>query len=129
MLTRVAGDLKDLTAGQRTELWQRTEMRLFFGTLTPEEQAKFFELIWPRVNELMEAFNRLAPSQRRKLVERASRNMQAYEEGHPQPIQDAKVQQIISSGFRSFYSTASADSKMDIAPLIEEMQRLAIRVR
>ena len=129
MMARVAEDLQRLTTEQRTELWQRREMRDFFGSLTPEEQAKFFELIWPRVNELMAAFNKLPPAQRRKLVQRAIRSLRAYDEGHPQAVQEATVQRIITHGFRSFYSTASVDSKMDAAPRIEEMQRLAASVR
>jgi hypothetical protein len=36
---------------------------------------------------------------------------------------DANGQKIIDQGFRSFYSEASAETKMDMSPLIEQMQK------
>jgi hypothetical protein len=35
---------------------------------------------------------------------------------------DANGEKIIDQGFRSFYSDASAETKMDVAPLIEQLQ-------
>ena len=32
-------------------------------------------------------------------------------------------QRVIDQGLKSFYSDASADTKLDLAPLIEQMQR------
>jgi hypothetical protein len=46
------------------------------------------------------------------------------EAGPPPALGDDKTaQKIIDEGFKSFYSEASAETKMDVAPLIEQMQK------
>jgi hypothetical protein len=42
---------------------------------------------------------------------------------------DANAQKMIDQGFRAFYSDASAETKMDVAPLIEQIQRNLQNVR
>jgi hypothetical protein len=37
--------------------------------------------------------------------------------------QDENMQKIVDQGLKSFYSEASAETKMDLAPVIEQMQR------
>jgi hypothetical protein len=36
---------------------------------------------------------------------------------------DPNVQKIVQQGLRSFYSEANADVKMDLSPLLEQMQK------
>ena len=40
-----------------------------------------------------------------------------------QEAPDRNTQKIIDQGLKSFYSEASADTKMDVAPILEQMQR------
>ena len=48
----------------------------------------------------------------------------ADEDHGPPPGVDPKINEhFINQGMRSFYKDASPDTKLDLAPLIEQMQR------
>ena len=38
-------------------------------------------------------------------------------------MDDGMSQRVIDQGLKSFYTDANADTKLDLAPLIEQMQR------
>ncbi len=113
---------------------ERRETRLekrpdkFFQFLTPEEQSYFIDRTVPAgFKQMMEAFNNMPPEKRKKFVERALEDMRkGRDEGGDQPppnLDDPNVQKIVNTGLKSFFSEASAETKMDLAPLIEEMQK------
>ena len=122
-------------AGQLTRLdfEERRETRIakrpdqFFKFLTPEEQAHFIDLTVPSgFKQMMEALNKMTPQKRAQFVAKALAEMRRdiEEGGEPPPkLDDPNVQKIVNTGLKSFFSEASPETKMDLAPLIEEMQR------
>jgi hypothetical protein len=64
------------------------------------------------------------PAQRKRFVERSLKDMREREGDQPPDAElDANARKIIDQGFKSFYSEASAETKMDVAPLIEQLQK------
>ncbi len=97
----------------------------FFRGLTPEEQGRFLDLTLPTgFQQMIEALNKMNPVQRQKFVDKALADMKQREGDRPKDEQlDANAKKIIEQGFKTFYSSASVDVKMDVAPLIEQIQR------
>ena len=73
---------------------------------------------------MMDAFNQMDPARRKAFVDRAVEEMKKHEgEGPPPGVDEQMNQRFIDQGMKSFYTDASADTKLDLAPLIEQMQR------
>jgi hypothetical protein len=124
-MNAVAEQLNALSYDERREVRMSKKLDEFFRLLSPAEQLRFLDLTLPTgFKQMMEAFNKMEPEKRKRFVEKALADMQKNEgDGNAPPPDDAHVQKIVQEGLRSFYSDASADAKMDLAPLIEQMQK------
>ena len=79
-------------------------------------------------NQMMNAFNDMERSERKQLVERTLKRMkddegervqlERLEEADPEA-----TEKIVNEGLRAYYQEASAETKLDLAPLMEQMQR------
>jgi len=122
----LADRLNHLEYEQRQQVRVSRRLDAFFKTLTPEERSKFLDLTLPAgFRQMMDAFNKMDPAKRKSFVDHALVQMKERgDEGRPAPaLDDPNVKKIVEQGLHSFYSDASADTKMDLAPLIEQMQK------
>lgn len=124
-LKRAAAMLNELSFEERQQLRRNREQEKFFSQLTPEEQGQFLDATLPTgFRQMMENFNRMDPVKRKQFVDRALAQMKAHEgDAPPRHLDDANVQKMVNQGLHSFYNDSSADVKLDLAPLIEEMQK------
>jgi len=125
IIERLGKQMNQLAYEDRREVRMGKGLEGFFRALTPDEQARFLELTLPTgFKQMMEALNKMTPEKRQKFVSRALDDMQKREGDRPPDAElDANAKKIIDQGFKSFYSEASADVKMDVAPLIEQLQK------
>jgi hypothetical protein len=121
----VADQLNALSYEQRRQIRGGKNLDRFFRTLTPEEQARFLDRTLPTgFKQMMEAFNKMTPEKRRQFVEKTLAEMKKQEgEERPPEVDDQQIEKIVQEGLKSFYTDASAEVKMDFAPLIEQMQK------
>jgi hypothetical protein len=123
-IEKVAAQLNGLSYDERREMRMGRKLDGFFRSLNPAEQSRFLDLTLPTgFKQMMDAFNKMDAERRKKFVERTLNEMQKDEGDGAPPIDDPHVQKIVQQGLRSFYSDASADVKMDFAPLLEQMQK------
>jgi hypothetical protein len=125
VIDSVAQQLNALEYEQRRDLRVNKRLEAFFKSLSPAEQDRFLDLTVPAgYKQMMEAFNKMPPVKRKQMVEKALVQIQAQtiDEAKPQ-MDDPHVRKMIDQGFQSFYSDASAETKMDLAPLIEQIQK------
>lgn len=127
VMEKVATQLNQLAYEERREMRMSKKLDGFFRSLSPEEQARFLDLTLPAgFKQMMEALNKMTPEKRKVFVTKALEDMKKHEGDIPPEDRkeiDANGQKIMDQGFRSFYSDASAEVKMDVAPLIEQFQK------
>jgi hypothetical protein len=73
----------------------------------------------------MDALNKMTPEKRKEFVAKAVDDMKKHEDDdvpEDKRAMDENGQKIMNQGFKAFYSDASAQTKMDVAPLIEQLQ-------
>lgn len=127
-LEALADRLNRLPFEERQKLREERALRGIFEQMNPDEQGRFLDRTLPTgFREVMEAFNKMTSEERRRYVERALRDMRARageidQARMEERLDDAQVRKIIDQGLQSFYRDSTAETKMDLAPLIEEMQ-------
>jgi hypothetical protein len=124
VIAHVTDQLNRLDFDQRQELRKAKIDRQFFEQMTEEERKRFLELTLPEgFRQLMLALNKMNPEQRKKIVQRALDDIEKDTPEMHDRINREAAQKMISQGMDSFYQEASADVKLDFAPVIEELQR------
>ena len=127
----------------RLSLEDRQRMRAdrlaegWFGAMTEEEKSAFIEATMPTgFKQMLDAFEQLPEDKRRKTIEDAVRGwrqtnsrLQAGPDGIPSgtnrslTISPEIQAQVRTLGLKSFYSQSSAQTKAELAPVLEELQR------
>ena len=125
IIEKMAAQMNQLGYEERREFRMGRRLDGFFRDLKPDEQARFLDLTLPTgFKQMMEALNKMTPEKRQQFVDKALADMKKHEGDQPPDAElDANARKIIDQGFKSFYSEASADVKMDVAPLIEQLQK------
>ena len=125
VIGNVESMLNRVTFEERQKIQRAGVTRDFFKGLTPAEQEAFLDATLPAgFKQLMESFNKMDPEKRKNIVERAVTEMKKHEGEQPPADRDEKLgQHMVDQGLRSFYKDASSDTKLDLAPLIEQMQK------
>lgn len=101
----------------------------FFERLDPAEKIAFIELtVDNSFREMIRAFNDMDADERRRRVEQALRDMEADGSGgggareELEALDPELFNRVVASGLEAYYREASADTKLDLAPLLERMQ-------
>lgn len=126
LIHQITAQLNHLTFQQRQELQKSPEMDHFYASLTESERAVFLEQTLPTgFQHMMERLNQLSSEERQKIVDRAIRdlNKNALPTDEPIDPDSPEAKMIIEQGMAAFYRDASTETKLDFAPVIEQMQR------
>lgn len=127
IIQRVTSDLNRLDFEQRRSVQRSSGLRELFEDLTPTEKEDFVEATLPEgFRQMMLAFNKMDPERRQTYVDRALSDLERRDESDGDPevpeFDREATQKIIDQGLQAFYSEASADVKLDFAPVIERLQ-------
>jgi hypothetical protein len=133
-IEKVARELNRLDFAQRRELRAQPELDAFFRSLNRSEQEEFLARTLPEgFRQMMTAFNQMEPEQRQRWVQRALNDLAAAEErgeaGPPPEMDDDISRLVVNEGLQAFYDEASAETKMDFAPVLERLQESLQRFR
>lgn len=124
VIAKAAEQLNRLDFEERQKLRELRQDRTFFEQMTPEERREFLEATLPEgFRQLMLALNKMDPEERKKLVNRALDDIEEDSPEIARRINEDDARKIISEGLGTFYEEASADVKLDFAPVIERLQR------
>jgi len=105
------------------------------GEMTDAERLWFVQETLPRgVQQMLDAFEALPEDKRRRAIEDSLRRLREARARFPSatpsgPVTPPEVseemqRQIVGIGLKAFYTQSSAQTKAELAPVLEEMQRL-----
>ena len=124
IIGKVTDQLNGLGYDERREVRMGKNLDHFFKSLDHDEQGLFLDQTLPAgFKQMMDAFNNMASEKRKQFVEKALTDMKKHEGEEVPKNDDPNVQKIMQQGLHAFYSEANADVKMDLSPLLEQMQK------
>jgi hypothetical protein len=127
-IRKLAAMLNALSLEERRKL--RLERLAWFEKMTEEEKSAFLEATLPTgFKQMLAAFEEMPADKRQQVVNQAVKQMkdargQAVAGGANGAGLSPELQEKVTKiGLKSFYSQSSAQTKVEMAPLLEEMQR------
>ena len=123
-LTKISEVLNRLDLRQRQEFNERQAPHDLFFKLSSEEKRFFVDLTFTKSAErLMSALDDMNMEERDKMIKRAIRDMTGGKGSETlarlQEEDPGVINRIVEQGFRAFYQSASAETKMALRPLID----------
>jgi hypothetical protein len=132
-IRKLAAMLNALSLEERRSL--RLERTAWFNAMTEAEKSEFLEATLPTgFKQMLIAFEDMPPDKRKHVVDQAVKQMKDANEnmaangqsppaGGNGPMLSPELQEKVTKiGLQSFYSQSSAQTKAELAPLLEEMQ-------
>ena len=135
-LKTLADELNALTLAERQQLRMDRSTGQWFAEMTDAEKEAFIEATMPTgIKQMLSAFEQQPDDRRRKMIDDAlkrlrNQNANAANGNQPNgggtnspPISPELEAKMRTVGLQSFYSQSSAETKAELAPLLEELQR------
>ncbi len=135
-IAKLAAMLNALTLDERQSLRLDRTAYQWFAQMTEEEKRAFLAATLPTgFQQTITAFENLPADKRQRVVSQSLKQMKEAREKMaatgqmPPPGTNAVVlsqdlqEEVTKIGLQSFYSQSSAETKAELAPLLEEMQR------
>ena len=138
-LRELADKLNALPMEERRKARLDGQAGSWFDRMTEQEKAEFIEATMPTgFKQMLTAFEQLPAEKRRKSVDdalkrlREARDQMAGDAGGgnrggtngPPVLSEQLQEKIRTAGLKAFYSESSAQTKAELAPLLEEIQRV-----
>ena len=139
-LRDLARKMNALVVDERRRARLEGEWARWFEAMTEEEKGAFLDATLPSgFKQMLNSFEQLPEEKRRQAIDRAMKDLareraeiERVEPGRTQPADTNRPgelspelqQRVITLGLKSFYSESSAQTKAELAPLLEEMQHL-----
>lgn len=139
-LDRLAKQLASLPVEERRRARMDGAWARWFAAMSDVEKAAFIEATMPLgVRQMIASFEELPEDKRRRAVADALRDLRRAREAEagessegglridtnqPPPLSDELQRQLLKVGLNTFYSNSSPQIRAELAPVLEEMQRL-----
>ncbi len=133
-LRELAAKLNQLSGNDRRNTRADREWDRLWLDMTEGEKAGFIERTMPAgVKQMLANFEKLPEDKRRYAITNAiARMQQRREKGEApmgerqgrEPMSDELQKKVVTTGLKTFYAESSAQTKAEVAPLLEEMQRM-----
>ena len=125
-LRNIAGLVNRLDFQEREKNRENRAGEKFFRKLAPDEKSLFIELtIVESMSRFMESLDAMKPEQRKKFVEQGMKEIQSgrtqEEMARTDELGADLLEKISQQGMRAYFDKSSADTKLDLAPLMEAM--------
>lgn len=123
-IARISDMVNRLDFNEREKNRRNREGEAFFRKLSAQEKSLFIDLtVMESMNRFMEALDAMPPEQRKKFVERG---LKEVKEGRTEEdmaradeLGTELLEKISQEGMRAYFEKSSADTKLDLAPLLE----------
>lgn len=131
-LDTLARQVNRLNFEERRQLALSRGLDPVFEQMTDAERQAFLDRTLPQgFAQIIEVFNKMSPEERRGAVERALDDLRRAEAESTEldwsraraRLEDGSLQRVVEQGFQAYLQTASAETKLDLAPVIEQIQQ------
>jgi hypothetical protein len=128
-LREVAGLVNRLDFAERQKTREERSTEAFFRKMSDGEKKLFVDLtIKESMGRFMEAIDALPPEKRKEFVKQGLAEIEsgqtAEEMARARELGDDLLERIASEGMQAYFKNASADTKLDLAPLMESMNEV-----
>ena len=125
-LRELADQFNRLDFNERQRARERRIGESFFRNLSTSEREYFVELTLEKsMQGFMRAIDGMPPDERRRFVEDGLREIErgrtAEEMQELRELGDEMLARVTEEGMRAYFKEAGADTKLDLAPLMEAM--------
>ena len=101
----------------------------FFRVLSPKERTLFIDLtVAESMNRFMQALDQMPAADRKRFVkqglEEIAKGKTAEDMERTRELGDDVMEKITQEGMRAYFEKASAETKLDLAPLMESMNEV-----
>ena len=126
---RIADMVNRLDFAEREKNRKNRAGEDFFRKLSMREKNLFIDLtIVESMSKFMEALDQMPEEQRKSFVEKGLKEIQegrtAEEMERAREMDESLLTKISEEGMRAYFDQASADTKLDLAPLMEAMNEV-----
>lgn len=134
-LKKLADYMNQLPVDERRTTRMDREWETWFKAMNDQEKGDFIESTMPTgVKQMLTAFEQLPPEKRQKAITDSVKRLrearddprnraQWQGQGAPPPLNPELEKRAAAAGLGAFYSQSSAQTKAELAPLLEEIQR------
>ncbi len=128
-LRRIAEMVNRLDFAEREKNRDNRSGEDFFRKLSTNEKNLFIDLtIVESMSRFMEALDQMPEAQRKSFVEKGLKQIQEgrteEEMERAKELDETLLTKISEEGMRAYFDKASADTKLDLAPLMEKMNEI-----
>jgi hypothetical protein len=125
-LRDIAGMVNRLDFQEREKNRENRSGEAFFRKLSPKEKSLFIELtVMESMSRFMQSLDAMAPEQRKKFVEQGLKEIREgrteAEMARADELGEDLLNKISEEGMKAYFQKSSADTKLDLAPLMEAM--------
>jgi hypothetical protein len=135
-IQRLADQLNALPLEERRRARLEGLWNDWFAQMSEEERSQFIEATLPTgFKQMITAFEELPQEKRQRAIDdslrrlrEASRNLAASGDiaargTNALALSESQQKQVVTIGLKTFYSQSTAQTKAELAPLLEELQR------
>jgi hypothetical protein len=125
-LRDIAGMVNRLDFQEREKNRENRSGEAFFRKLSPKEKSLFIELtVMESMSRFMQSLDAMTPEQRKKFVEQGLKEIREgrteAEMARADELGEDLLNKISEEGMKAYFQKSSADTKLDLAPLMEAM--------
>ena len=135
-LRELEDKLNALSYEERQRLRSERLIDKWFAEMSEDEKAQFIEATMPTgIKQMLTAFEQLPDDKRHQVIDDTLKQMREQNQraatgggarngtNGPPPVSPELEAKIRTIGLNSFYSQSSAETKAELAPVLEEMQK------
>lgn len=122
-----------LSYEERLKWRHSADWRKWFAAMTEAERLKFIEATLPTgFQQMMDAFSQLPDDKRKRIIDQSVKRLQEqgangaggdYGNSGSQPFSPELERQVREIGLKQLYTGSSAETKAELAPLLEAVQQ------